>query len=187
MAKESDQYREKDPETNQYFWTCPNCESKPRFDSLGGFKYHMQKEHGGYLASDIEAASPSVSDSREAVAARPGTPAATAPVQKTKKLSAKARELNDKFNRCITLCIKHLMKGLTETEITELEQLRGDVSEAVIGVEFDFEDKLVAVSGKWALVIALGLLYILPQIPTLKDVIAKAREQAAKKKLEASK
>jgi hypothetical protein len=46
-----------------------------------------------------------------------------------------------------------------------------------MGVEFDFDEKLISVSGKWMALAVIVALYILPGLPSLKDIIAKAKER----------
>lgn len=196
-----DDYRRRDENSGEYIYFCPDCKGEGdgplQLGSLHKFKSHMQREHGGLVTEESAGASegPSSdnlqqetgsdkrgSDSRDSSGASTRTP-----VSKPKRISPRARELNNKFNRCISLCVKHLFKELSEDERNELENLRSEVSENVIGVEFDFEERLVGISGKWALVVALALLYVLPALPPLKEVIAKAKAAAEVKQTGASK
>src|SRR5712664_3335518 len=54
-----------------------------------------------------------------------------------------------------------------------LSLIRGEVSAAIVGVEFDFEQRLFSVSGKVALAITVACLYILPKFPNFKQMAAK--------------
>ncbi len=169
---ELDQYRRRDEDTGQYVWTCPveeglACPGERKFESLGGFKYHMSQQHGGYTASDVASAAP--------VGAGAGDQRG-APALKPRRMSAKNRELNDKVNEALNLCVKHFVDGLDETEKQRLGALRGEVLVAVAGVEFDFEERLISLSSKWAIIIVLAALYVLPQLPSLREVIAKSRK-----------
>jgi hypothetical protein len=157
--------------------TCPQCEGK-EFDSLTAWKYHMQAEHGGYTSDDISESLPPGGDPHA-----DQTESAAGTV-KPKKVTARARELNDKFNEGLNLLFKHFIDGLTDADKIRLFEIREEVSSAVIGVEFDFEERLVKISSKVALGIAVTCLWVLPQIPSFKEIIAKAKENADKSKSE---
>jgi hypothetical protein len=168
---ELEQYRSRSEETGQPFWTCPQedgaeCPGGQRFESLGGFKYHMSKLHGGYTASDV---SPSPPSEREAAADKGSAPA------RPRRMSARNRELNDKINEALNLCVKHFVDGLDEPERQRLGVLRGEVLVAVAGIEFDFEERLISLRSKWVIVAVLAALYVLPQLPSLKEVIARSK------------
>lgn len=179
-----EQYGQQDTDTGLDFLTCgdPACGSK-RFYSTTEFKSHMQRKHGGLevSSSDVEPIEAGQGDNTaDTPGGRPASTTSALPeAPKPKKLSAKARELNDKLNEAINLCIKHFIDGLTEADTERLSVLRGEVSTAVIGVEFDFEQRLFAVSGKIALAITVAALYVLPRLPTLKQMAAKSKEKAA--------
>jgi hypothetical protein len=170
---ELEQYRSRSEETGQPFWTCPaeegiECPGGQRFESLGGFKSHMSKFHGGYTASDVSVSSAS---EREAGA---DTGRGSAPAR-PRRMSARNRELNDKVNEALNLCVKHFVDGLDEPERQRLGVLRGEVLVAVAGVEFDFEERLISLRSKWVIVAVLAALYVLPQLPSLKEVIARSK------------
>ena len=165
-------------EEGAFVMVCPDCDPEQKFDTLEAWKEHMQKEHGGYTSSEVASGLP-----REAGAEsrpQPGTTAAVSPA-KPKRLSSRARELNDKVNRCVSLVIKHVISGVTDEERQEIERLRADVTEAFVGIEFDFEERLFSLSGKWAVLAVMVLLYTLPSIPSMKEAIAKAREKNKEK------
>jgi uncharacterized C2H2 Zn-finger protein len=156
---------------------CPTCGEDTAFESLEEWKAHMQKEHGGYTSSEVaEGLSAELPSGKEAVSSSPQPP------PKPKRMSQRARELNDAVNRCVSLVIKHIISGITQDEQAEMEQLRTKVTEAFVGIEFDFEERLFSLTGKWAVLTVLVLLYTLPSIPSMKEVIAKAREKAAQKR-----
>lgn len=177
-----EQYGQQDSDTGLDFLTCGDaaCNGK-RFYSTSEFKGHMQRKHGGLevSSSDVEPIEAGQGDSTvDSPNGRPASTTSALPeTPKPKKLSAKARELNDKLNEAINLCIKHFIDGLTEADTERLSVLRGEVSTAVIGVEFDFEQRLFAVSGKIALAITVAALYVLPRLPTLKQMAAKSKEK----------
>jgi len=136
----------------------------------------MQREHGGYTSSEIDESLPE-STTPSADGERTGSRSdADGTAVKPKRLSARARELNDKFNEALNLILKHFLEGLSEQELTRLAEIRGEVSSAVIGVEFDFEERIFKVKGRMWLGIAVALLWILPQIPSMKELLAKAKE-----------
>lgn len=187
MAKHSalwDKYGQQDSDTGLKFLTCgmDTCNGR-HFYTAAEFKSHMQRKHGGLevSSSDVEPIEAGQGDSAaDTPGGRPASTTSALPeAPKPKKLSAKARELNDKLNEAINLCIKHFIDGLTEGDTERLSVLRGEVSTAVIGVEFDFEQRLFAVSGKIALAITVAALYVLPRLPTLKQMAAKSKEKAA--------
>lgn len=152
-----DKYRKLDDETGQFKYFCPDHPDQ-EFDSSAGWRYHMQKFHGGVTGSDTDAPSTPLSDNAPSkVAARP------------RKLSAKSRELNEKMNKCCNLAVKHLVDGINEKEQEELGVLRGELFMAILGIEFNFDDKLIAISNKWILVLVLVALYLVPNMPSFKD------------------
>lgn len=162
---------------------CPTCPDAA-FESLEQWKDHMQHEHGGYTAEEVSeglGASSSNTSSDDASLDKGGTPMDTSRPTKPKKLSAKARELNEKVNRCISLILKHLISGITEAEQQELEQSRADVTQAFVGIEFDFEERIFSLSGRWAIIVAIILLYTVPALPSMKDALAKVRQKALEK------
>lgn len=160
---------------------CPTCkEPEVKFESLEEWKQHMQKEHGGYTSSEVGASLPQAGTSGGAGESR--SDGLETPALKPKRLTGKARELNDKLNRCISLCVKHLISGITEQEREELERLRTDVQEALVGIQLDFEERMFQLSGWWAAALVLAGLYVLPSLPTMKEAVATAKERAAKKK-----
>lgn len=173
------EYRKMNEDTGQWEYFCPDCtdgESPRVFTSLGGWKSHMQTQHGGLVDSGEP-------ESSAAPSPETGAGAVPAPVPpKPKKLSNSSRELNKKLNDCINLVMKHFIKGLDDLEMERLEVLRNEVSMAWMGVEFDFDDKLVTISGKWAALVVITALYILPQLPTMKQMLAKVKEQRQAKK-----
>jgi uncharacterized C2H2 Zn-finger protein len=153
---------------------CPHCEGVS-FENLEQWKDHMQAEHGGYTVDEVSKGLDDVSkglDEQEVKEEKPPKP---------KKLSAKARELNDKCNRCLALILKHLLTSLTEEEQAELASARTDITQAFVGVEFDFEERLFSLEGKWAMVFVLALLYITPALPNLKTIGEKVRKQGKEK------
>lgn len=162
----------RDEADGSFVMVCPTCQPEELFPSLEQWKEHMQKEHGGYTVSEVSA-SQEASGNKETTTSTP-TPAPAKP----KRLSARARELNDKVNRCVSLVIKHIISGITEQERQEMEQLRTAVTEAFVGIEFDFEERLFSITGKWAVLVVLVLLYTLPSIPSMREAIAKAKEKA---------
>lgn len=162
----------RDEADGTFVMVCPTCQPEELFPSLEQWKEHMQKEHGGYTVSEVAASQEESPRTKENT---------TPPPAKPKRLSARARELNDKVNRCVSLVIKHVISGITESEREEMEQLRTSVTEAFVGIEFDFEERLFSLTGKWAVLVVLVLLYTLPSIPSMKEAIAKAREKAKEK------
>lgn len=165
---------------------CPYCKD-PEFtaETLEAWKDHMQREHGGYTSSEVAAGQPERSEKLEGSMASPlMTPP---PAVKPKRLSARARELNDKLNRCISLVLKHMISGISEDERLQLEAARTEITEAFVGIEFDFEERLISLSGKWAVLVVLVLLYTLPSLPTMKEAIAKVSEKAKAAKKEGAK
>lgn len=173
-------YRKRDENTAEWVYYCTDCKdeddpSSPlRLGSEYRFKQHMMKVHGGWSednsGGDIETPPPAVT------AAQPPTQA-----PKPKKLSTASRELNNKLNRCFSLCLKHFMKGLDEVETAELTTLRAEVTEGLMGIQIDFDDKLVSVSGRWAAIIAVLGIWILPQLPTFSEMKERAAQQQEKK------
>lgn len=169
-------YRKRDENTAEWVYYCPDCKDEEDSSSplkLGSeyrFKQHMMKVHGGWSednsGSEPESAPPVVQTTQPP------------PVQKAKKLSTKSRELNDKLNRCFSLCLKHFMKGLDASEQQELTTLRAEVTEGLMGIQIDFDDKLVSVSGRWAAIIAVLGIWILPQLPTFTEMKERAKEQS---------
>jgi hypothetical protein len=172
------QYGQTDSETGLEFLVCPDCDGR-KFYTLAEFRSHMQRKHGGMVVDGAEPESPEGN-------AEPVTPIqteehpATVEQPKPKRLSGKARELNDKLNEAINLVVKHFIDGLNDFELDRLSLLRGEVSAAVVGVEFDFEQRLFSVSGKIALAITVACLYVLPKLPNFKQMAAKAKEKADK-------
>jgi hypothetical protein len=163
-------------EGDTFVMVCPTCEPEEIFPSIEQWKEHMQKQHGGYTSSEVASGQqPQVGGGESGIDAK------TTPPPKPKRLSARARELNDKVNRCVSLVIKHIISGIDETERQEMERLRTDVTEAFVGIEFDFEERLFSLTGKWAVLVVLVLLYTLPSIPSMREAIAKAKEKAATK------
>jgi|SRR5690348_2737743 len=154
---------------------CPTCDDHPAFETIEQWKDHMQKEHGGFTSSEMQ--------DGQVASEQPSTPAQPAERPKPKRMSARARELNDKVNRCVSLIVKHIVSGISEQEREELDEKRTSITEAFIGIEFDFEERLFALSGKWAVLAVLVLLYLLPQIPSMKESIAKVKQKAAERKL----
>jgi hypothetical protein len=164
---------------------CPDCkEPELTFETLEAWKDHMQRQHGGYTTSEVAAGQPERPEKADGGANQPAPAAPT--LVKPKRLSAKARELNDKLNRCISLVLKHMLSGINEEERLQLEAARTEITEAFIGIEFDFEERLISLNGKWAVLVVLVLLYTLPSLPTMKEAIAKASAKA-KEKAEAKK
>ena len=161
---------------------CPHDDKHGPFETLEQWKDHMVKEHGGYTSSEVAAGQPTATKDEGDTAGRAGS---TVSPPKPKRMSARARELNDKLNRCVSLVLKHVISGITEEERAEMETARTQITEAFVGVEFDFEERLVSLSGKWAVLIVLVLLYTLPSLPTMKEQIAKAirARQEAKPKV----
>lgn len=181
-----DRYGKMDEDTGLDYLVCPDCDGR-RFDTLAEFKSHMQRKHGGLEVSGSEVDSIETGDVTTSMTGEtPQTdrtspnPVSTTSAPKPRTLSKKARELNDKLNEAINLVIKHFVDGLTEMDTERLSVLRGEVSTAVVGVEFDFEQRLFAVSGKIALAITVGCLYVLPKLPTLKQMAAKAKDKDKK-------
>jgi hypothetical protein len=165
----------------QTVMVCPTC-TDTTFETLEAWKDHMTREHGGYTSSEVA--------SGQATSKEPGTSGGagtssnpSTPAPKPKRISQRARELNDKLNRCVSLVIKHLMSGIDEDERKEMEVLRTAITEAFVGVEFDFEERLVSLSGKWAVLVVLILLFILPALPSMKESIGKALAKARQKKM----
>ncbi len=174
----------REDETGTTVLICPHCEPEKQFETLEAWKGHMQSEHGGYTSSEVAAGQEATQERAGGVAGK-GLAGSTPPTAKPKRLSARARELNDKVNRCVSLVLKHIISGVTEDERQELEKLRADVTEAFVGIEFDFEERLFKIEGKWAILLVMVLLYTLPSLPSMKESIAKgiakAREKAKEK------
>ena len=156
---------------------CPTCENSPEFETIEQWKDHMQKHHGGFTSSEMQ----------DGQVTPEGTERQTVqeqtPRPKPKRMSQRARELNDKVNRCVSIIVKHIVSGINDAEREELETNRSAITEAFVGIEFDFEERLFSITGKWAVLAVLVMLYILPQIPSMKESIAKAKQNAAEKKL----
>ena len=146
-------------------YRCPQCPPDAEtFDSLQRLKTHMAKEHGGYDSSDIASAVPQ----RPIEETGGVTPKAQegAPPSPPKKTSRLNRELNEAMNEGLTLCVRHMTAGLDEIQKARLAEITGKITTAVMGVEFDFEQKIVSVSGKFWLILGLALLYVVPRLPT---------------------
>jgi hypothetical protein len=167
-------------EGDTFVMVCPTCEPEEIFPSIEQWKEHMQKQHGGYTSSEVSSGLGEPQKGEEG-SADTGKVSGKAPPPKPKRLSQRARELNDKVNRCVSLVIKHIISGITEEERQQMESLRTDVTEAFVGIEFDFEERLFSLQGKWAVLVVLVLLYTLPSIPSMKEAIAKAKEKAKEK------
>lgn len=175
-------YRKRDENTAEWIYFCPDCKdeedpSSPlRLGSEYRFKAHMMKVHGGWSednSGDGDGTPPPV------ITPSQQPPSVSQP--KPKKLSTSSRALNEKLNRCFTLCLKHFMKGLDEVETAELSTLRAEVTEGLMGIQIDFDDKLVSVSGRWAAIIAVLGIWILPQLPTFSEMKERAAQQSEKK------
>lgn len=168
-------YRKRDENTAEWVYFCPDCKdgddsSSPlKLGSEYRFKQHMMKVHGGW----------SEDNSGDDTSPSPAVTTAQPPIQppKPKKLSTASRELNNKLNRCFSLCLKHFMKGLDEVETNELTNLRAEVTEGLMGIQIDFDDKLVSVSGRWAAIIAIIGIWILPQLPTFSEMKERASKE----------
>jgi hypothetical protein len=160
------------------YMVCPHCDPEEKFETLEAWKDHMQREHGGYTSSEVASGQAATEEAGAGARTPPPAPA------KPKRMSAKARELNDKLNRCISLVLKHVISGITEEERQEMERSRTELTEAFIGIEFDFEERLFSLSGKWAVLVALVLLYTLPALPSMREAIAKSREKSKEKSKE---
>jgi hypothetical protein len=178
MAQELEEYRRRSDETGEFIYFCPDCkngEGGPlEFDTVHKFKTHMQREHGGILDSELAATVGASTDGAETVATS-RTAVATAP--RPKRLSAKSRELNDKLNEAVKLCVKHLLQGIDESERAHLTELTNDVTMGWIGVEIDFEEKLFSISGRMASIILVIALNVVPRMPSLKEMIATAKQK----------
>lgn len=164
-------------DTAEKFYFCPDCKDAGEtveFSTAAGWRSHMNGKHGGVISAETPA--PETGAGKNNVVTMP------APSPKPKRMSAKTRELNDKTNRAINLVLKHFMTGLSEDELDELGTLRGEVATALCGIEFDFDEKLISLSSKWAILIVVVALFVLPQLPSLKELVAKAKEQAAERK-----
>jgi hypothetical protein len=173
---DAEQFVRIDDGTAEKFYFCPDCKETGEtveFSSASGWRSHMNGKHGGVI--EIDGASSVPSKGADA-------PATPAPAPKPKRMSAKTRELNDKTNRAINLVLKHFMTGLSEDELDELGTLRGEVATALCGIEFDFDEKLISLSSKWAILIVVVALFVLPQLPSLKELVANVKQKAAEKK-----
>lgn len=167
---------------------CPTCPDTV-FESLEQWKDHMTTEHGGYTTEEVSeglGASSSLNQSESFAASDDatrdkGARKDTLPPTKPKRLSARARELNDKCNRCVALILKHFMKGLSQEEQQELDSNRTDLTQAFVGIEFDFEERLFSLQGKWAIIVVLILLYAAPVLPNLKTIGEKIQAKAKSK------
>lgn len=187
-------YGSPDPENpEETILTCPEC--KDTFTSLNGFKGHMTNKHGGFSAGELIAATEA---SAEAGESDPNMPEVVkseiaqaevihrtrepAEVQEPKRLTKRSRELNDKVNDVIQLLIKHMTKGLTPDELARIESARGELATAIVGVEFDFERKMLAITGNFWLIVLLIAMYTVPALPTAKELFVKAKAAADKQK-----
>lgn len=174
-----EQFGERDEQTGEVRMKCPTCDNHPEFDTIEQWKDHMQKEHGGFTSSEMEQGQIHPETSSQSSA----QPAQAQPERKApKRQTQRARELNEKSNRCIALILKHIVSGITDTEREEMETLRTNVTEAFIGIEIDFDQQLFSISGKWAILVVIVSMYLLPNIPSMKESIGKAIERAKQKK-----
>lgn len=164
-------------DTAEKFYFCPDCKDAgetKEFSTAAGWRSHMNAQHGGVISAEIPAPEKGGGNV---------VPITAATTPKPKRMSAKTRELNDKTNRAINLVLKHFMTGLSEDELGELGTLRGEVATALCGIEFDFDDKLISFSSKWAILIVVVALFVLPQLPSLKEMVASVKQKAAERKL----
>lgn len=187
-----DDYRRRNEDTGEWIYFCPDCKGESsdgplEIGSLHKFKSHMQSTHGGYTITEegSEALPGSDNPLQGTGPVKPPIGLGTAPVPtKPKRLSQRSRELNDKLNEALKLCVKHLLKGLSEEERSMLDDLRSEVTMGFVGIEIDFDEKLVSVSGKWAAIISVVALNVLPSLPSIKELIEKAKEGAPSSKIE---
>lgn len=171
-------------------YKCPHCSK--RFTSLPGIKGHMTDKHGGFTVNEIAATLPterkresaanespansSAATEAGAAAVETASPSTAPVIPPPKRIGPKQRELNDKTNRALRLVGKRLMKGLSDEESAELERLRDEVLDAMMGIEIDFDEKLFTVKGRWIMWGVAFALLIGPWMPTMKETFTKLRE-----------
>jgi hypothetical protein len=180
--------------------TCPKPDCGKTYASLSGLKTHMQRMHDGYTPEEIQQATASaqteetpptsefsvvdVSDDGEVTdstdySAPPPPPSAP---PEPKRVSKRSRDLNDQLNSAIQLGIKHLTKGLDDADKAQLDFYRNAVVTALIGFEFDFEERIITLRSKVWLLITVGLLYVVEKLPTFSTMFALLGEQRKKAK-----
>lgn len=168
---------------------CPiqECEGK-RFKNLDNLKKHMEEVHGGYTASDI-------AESGELPTEEPGAesqaPAPRAevidfdreretrpPAERPRKSSKMNRELNDSLNEVLELQVRHTLGvPLTPEQAQRLMDKRAEVRNALIGFEFNFDDRVVKLEHPFFRILITIILVILPFVPTLPELRQKMAEQ----------
>lgn len=132
-------------------YVCPHC--RQEFEELYQVKKHLEREHGGFSAQDVEAARPP--RSVDAGGMGPGESGGAPPAPAPRKVSRKSRELNEKLNECMALIAKRIMSGLNDTERERLGQLKGELLINALGFDFDFDQGLIPLKSKFWLVTML--------------------------------
>jgi hypothetical protein len=179
-------------------YECPESDCDRSFASLGGLKTHMARTHGGYTPEQIEQAVNGgveyVADNQsaseipvsviEVSSSSDSTPPPPPPVQSVeepKRVSRKSRELNDTLNMALQLAVKHLTKGLDDAERQQLDFARREITAACIGVEFDFEERLVTLKSKIWLFVSVAILYGVEKLPNMATMFEMLKKDHAKK------
>lgn len=173
---------------------CPECEKTCA--SLSGLKGHMARMHGGYTDEQIAAVAavapppePTPVIEGEFVPEPPPIPPPPTPepvAAEPKRYTKHSRELNDQLNAALQLCLKHLTKGMTDEERQQLDFYRSAVTSALIGVEFDFDERLFVLRSKIWLLVSVAILYGIEKLPSLNAMLAFIRNQQRKDKKESA-
>jgi hypothetical protein len=162
---------------------CVQCGR--RFRSLENLKAHMALVHGGYTAEQIadsggearpasepldfgEGASDPVGQVEDAGERQP-------PPEKPRRSTRQNRELNDKLNDVLELQVRRLLGfKLTQEQEQRVAEDGAQVRNAMIGFEFDFEERTVKLESRiWRFLIMI-LLVVAPFSPTLPELLRKA-------------
>lgn len=170
---------------------CSQCGKG--FNNLENLKAHMTREHGGFTASEIVDAvntseNPDAPPSGDPISENAPfelTPDAPEPKQaEPRRSSRRNRELNDRLNAAMdTIIEKALGMPVSEQRLSELKTIRSEVRNAIFGVEFDFDEKIVKVGSRWVLVVLLLALYVFPYMPPIPFQKLIADMKAGKKKI----
>lgn len=183
-------------------YSCPSPDCGKSYASLGGLKTHMARMHGGYTPEEIATASAEPTPPAESVdsevvvvdddgAVHPATqetaPPPPPPMQsdRPKVITRRSRELNDTLNSAIQLAIKHLTRGIDDAERQQLDYARREITAALVGVEFDFDEKLIVLRSKIWLLVSVILLYAVEKLPTFADMFKMLKKETAKKEPDA--
>jgi len=169
-------------------YACPHCEKT--YAGMPALKTHISRMHGGYtddeIAAILQAAQPAPTE--VPVPVEPGTEepppqvvaAVSEPESSPKKMTKYSRELNEHLNLALQLGIKHLTRGLNDMERDNLDSYRREVTAALIGVEFDFDERLIVLRNKIWLAVAVLLLYGVEKLPTFAEMFKMIKEPKKK-------